>query len=181
MATPWHGAREHRRRMQQVGHVAALIALVRDRSTGQVRLRRDGSAAIDYRPGAAEVALLRQAIVATARVHLAAGATEVLAIHSRLQRCAAAEGARGLDAFAARVAASAPDRNWSPLFSAHQMGTCRMGTNRRTAVCDERGAVFGVRGLYVADASAFPLASGVNPMLTVMALAHRIASSLAAA
>jgi choline dehydrogenase-like flavoprotein len=40
-------------------------------------------------------------------------------------------------------------------------------------VVDARGRVHGVEGLVVADASVFPLSSGVNPMLTIMALAHR--------
>jgi choline dehydrogenase-like flavoprotein len=62
--------------------------------------------------------------------------------------------------------------NWCGLFSAHQMGTCRIGRDPHVAVCDGTGQVFGVRGLYVADASAFPASSGVNPMLTIMALAH---------
>ncbi|HEY8829141.1 MAG TPA: GMC family oxidoreductase, partial [Candidatus Limnocylindria bacterium] len=58
------------------------------------------------------------------------------------------------------------------MFSAHQMGTAGMG-GERDSVSDPDGAVRGVRGLHVADASAFPNASGVNPMLTVMALARR--------
>jgi choline dehydrogenase-like flavoprotein len=45
-------------------------------------------------------------------------------------------------------------------------------------VVDENGKVHAVSGLYVADASVFPLASGVNPMLTIMALAHRTASGI---
>src|SRR5207253_8824391 len=58
------------------------------------------------------------------------------------------------------------------VFSAHQMSTARMG-GRRDAVDYPEGRVSGVRRLYVADASRFPSASGVNPMLTVMALARR--------
>ena len=68
--------------------------------------------------------------------------------------------------------------NRSLLFSAHQMGTCRIGRDARTAVCDENGQVFGVRGLFVADASAFPASSGVNPMITVMALAKCVAEGI---
>ena len=64
------------------------------------------------------------------------------------------------------------------LFSAHQMGTCRMGRDPGAAVCDSRGAVFGVRGLYIADASAFPASSGVNPMITVMALAQCVGENI---
>jgi choline dehydrogenase-like flavoprotein len=40
--------------------------------------------------------------------------------------------------------------------------------------------VWGVPGLYVADASTFPTSSGVNPMLTIMAMAHRAAGAIAA-
>jgi len=54
-----------------------------------------------------------------------------------------------------------------------------MGSNADTAVCDENGEVFGVRGLFVGDASAFPASCGVNPMITIMALAHLTASRLA--
>ena len=64
------------------------------------------------------------------------------------------------------------------LFSAHQMGTCRMGRDPRSAVSDERGEVFGVRGLYIGDASAFPKSSGVNPMVTIMAMAHHTARGI---
>ena len=59
------------------------------------------------------------------------------------------------------------------LFSAHQMGTCRMGADPKTSVTDEHGEVHGVKGLFVCDSSLFPAASGVNPMLSIMALVHR--------
>ena len=58
------------------------------------------------------------------------------------------------------------------------MGTCRMGSDPRSAVCDERSEVFRVKGLYIADASAFPASSGVNPMITIMALAACVADGI---
>jgi choline dehydrogenase-like flavoprotein len=60
----------------------------------------------------------------------------------------------------------------------HPMGTCRMGTDARTSVTDGRGRVHGARGLYVADASLLPSSIGVNPQLTIMALAARAARHL---
>jgi choline dehydrogenase-like flavoprotein len=60
------------------------------------------------------------------------------------------------------------------------MGSCRLGKDRRTSVADPHGQVHGVPGLYVADASGFPTASGVNPMLSVMALAYRVAQRIKA-
>lgn len=59
----------------------------------------------------------------------------------------------------------------SPFVSAHQMGTCRMSTSAAAGVVDPRGRVWGTEGLYVVDASVFPSASGVNPMVTNMAIA----------
>jgi choline dehydrogenase-like flavoprotein len=65
-----------------------------------------------------------------------------------------------------------------PLSSAHPQGGCRMGTSSKDAVCDSRGRVHGHPGLYVADASLFPKSSHVNPYLTIMALADRVAEGI---
>ncbi|MBV8580965.1 MAG: GMC family oxidoreductase, partial [Candidatus Eremiobacteraeota bacterium] len=74
--------------------------------------------------------------------------------------------------------ARARARRHPQLFSAHQMGTARMAASAADGVVDPDGRVYGVAGLLVADASVFPNASGVNPMLTIMALAHRTVSVL---
>lgn len=66
----------------------------------------------------------------------------------------------------------------TPFTSAHQMGTCRMSTSEKTGVVDQRGRVWGTEGLYVADASVFPSASGVNPMVTNMAISDWIARNV---
>ena len=174
-AIPWHGARAHRRRMQHLRNVSAIIVLARDRPTGRVHLAAGGRPTIDYRPGAREQDCLRRGLAAAVRVHLAAGAREVLTMHARELSLRRGED---VDAFCARVLREPVADNWCALFSAHQMGTCRMGQDRRAAVCDAAGRVFGVGGLYVADGSAFPGSSGVNPMLTILALAHHIARGI---
>lgn len=182
LAIPWTGAREHRRLMQRCAHASAIIALTRDASGGRVRVRRDGTAVTDYRPGRAEQSLIAQGIVAAARVHLAAGAEEVLTLHTNgpSLRQTKATTSSDIEAFCQRLRREPLAGNRSLLFSAHQMGTCRIGRDARTAVCDENGQVFGVRGLFVADASAFPASSGVNPMITVMALAKCVAEGISA-
>jgi len=180
LAVPWTDAPTYRRLMQRCAHASAVIVLARDAAGGRVRVRRDGSARIDYTPGLAERALLARGIGEAARVHLAAGAEEVLTLHTRPLRLrrTASTTQRDVDAFCERALGERVDRNWSALFSAHQMGTCRIGADARSGVCDDRGEVFGVRGLFVADASAFPASSGVNPMITVMALASCVAESI---
>jgi len=59
------------------------------------------------------------------------------------------------------------------------MSTCRIGRDRLTSVADPDGQVWDAKGLYVTDGSAFPTSSGVNPMLTIMALARRTARRMA--
>jgi len=59
--------------------------------------------------------------------------------------------------------------------SFHQMATASMGADAKNSVVGESGQVHGVKGLHVADASAFPTSSGVNPMITIMAIADHVA------
>jgi choline dehydrogenase-like flavoprotein len=59
--------------------------------------------------------------------------------------------------------------------SQHPLGSCRMGVDRETAVVDDSGQVFGVRELFIADSSVLPSSLGVNPQLSVMAMAMRTA------
>ncbi len=64
-------------------------------------------------------------------------------------------------------------------FTPHLMGTCRMGGRAEESVVDLEGRLWDLPGCYVADASVFPTAVGVNPQVTIMALATLIASRLA--
>ncbi len=178
LCTPWTEARDHRRRMQDVSRYGATIALVRDRGRGRVRQGRDGRAIIEYRPGAPERSLLRRGMAELVRIHLAAGAAEVFTLHADGRRLPGTASPAERNRFLAKVLRDPVDQNRSVLFSAHQMGTCRMGSSARTAVCGPDGRVFGARGLHVADASAFPASSGVNPMISIMALADHTAREI---
>jgi choline dehydrogenase-like flavoprotein len=180
LAVPWTNARQHRRIMQRSSHASAIIALTRDSAGGRVGIRRDGTAVIDYIPGARERALIAKGIAAVARLHVAAGAREVHTLHTRAMSFVAdgPDLQSRIERFCEQVLRERVDRNWSLIASAHQMGTCRMGQDYKSAVCNEDGEVFGVKDLFIADASAFPASSGVNPMITVMALAACVAEAI---
>ncbi|MCA9651506.1 MAG: GMC family oxidoreductase [Myxococcales bacterium] len=60
--------------------------------------------------------------------------------------------------------------------TAHILGGCCMGRDRSTGVIDAEHRVFGYEGLYVIDGSAISSNPGVNPSLTIAALAERAAS-----
>jgi choline dehydrogenase-like flavoprotein len=65
------------------------------------------------------------------------------------------------------------------------MGSVRMGASSADHPCDPEGRVrtasgAPVRGLYVGDGSLFPTGIGVNPQITIMALARRVARTVLA-
>ena len=64
-------------------------------------------------------------------------------------------------------------------FTAHLMGTCRMSARESEGVVDPHGSLWGMDGLFVADASVMPGTIGVNPQVTIMALARLIGESIA--
>jgi choline dehydrogenase-like flavoprotein len=64
--------------------------------------------------------------------------------------------------------------------SAHYFGTCRMGTDPKRSVVDDRGRAHDVRNLFIADGSVFVTGAAVNPALTISALATRTAEGIVA-
>ena len=62
--------------------------------------------------------------------------------------------------------------------TAHQVGTCRFGTDPQDSVLDPHCKAHDLDNLYVVDASFMPSISAVNPSLTIIANAIRVAESL---
>ncbi len=67
-----------------------------------------------------------------------------------------------------------------PSAGQHQAGSCRMGSDPRTSVTDTWGRVWGHEGVTIADGSVHVTNGGVNPVLTILALAWRTSEHLAA-
>jgi choline dehydrogenase-like flavoprotein len=84
-------------------------------------------------------------------------------------------------AFARRVleAAGARQVYQTQVLSTHVQGSCRMGSDPARSVVNSRGECHAVRRLFVGDGSAVPRTLSVNPSLTIMALATRLADYLA--
>jgi choline dehydrogenase-like flavoprotein len=180
---PWFSSQHHRRLMQSAGHMATMLVLGRDQQGGRVRISRAGQPVIEYRAGALEQRLLQRGIVEGTRVHLAAGAEKVLTLHTdRLgwfERRASTTRA-DIDAFCSDVGRRPLTGRHSLLFSAHQMGSLPLGTDPQRSACDPDGRLRGVANVFVADSSIFPGASGVNPMITTMGLAHHVSKAVVA-
>jgi long-chain-alcohol oxidase len=173
-AAPWRGAVQHAEVMSWLRHSTLVGVLLRDLDAGEVRVGRDGRPLVRYRLSGRDTARLRAGTEAAARILEAAGATRIVSSHARDVRY---EPGRSGDV--GTFMRDADSCGWGPgrvaLYSFHQMGTAAMGS-----VCDDVGELFGTKRLVVADASTFPSASGVNPMVTIEAIAHVNASALAA-
>jgi long-chain-alcohol oxidase len=198
----WESGRAFKRTLLPAPDLALFLVFARDGGQGgRVRLGRDGRPALDYWPRARDRRSMLDGLELSVRAAVAAGACEVLLPHNTLGRLrltapalrrrqtenddqiAAAERAdsQALEAYVQRMRALGVPRYDLAVLSAHQMGSARMGSKRGLSAFDARGECWDVGGLYVADASAFPTPSGVNPMVTVQALAHVVASGVAAA
>lgn len=170
----------HRQKMLKFRNTGSLIILTRDGadrgvSNGDVRVRRDGSVSIRYKLGRTDRAHALAGLEAAAQLHFAAGATEVISGHARPVTL------RHPDEIP-RLRDRPMGPNDIPFFSAHVNGTCRIGTDPRTAGTNPQGERFGAPGVFVADGSLLPTAPGVNPQETIFAvstiIAERIASRL---
>jgi long-chain-alcohol oxidase len=178
LAAPWESAAQHRARVAKLPHTALVGILLRDRFGGRVSVDRDGIAIVDYRVSRYDAAHLRRALGAAAELLEAAGAREIWVPLARaISYRPGAPNAR--EDWLRRIDAAGWGANQLLLVTFHQMASCRMGADARASVVDPEHRVWGIRGLYVADASVFPTSSGVNPMLTVMAIAHRAAGVIA--
>jgi choline dehydrogenase-like flavoprotein len=173
LGLPWSSGEHHKQLMRNANRFAAFFALTRDRDSGRVTIDQRGRPIMHYQLSAYDGTHIRRGLIETVRLHAAAGAQEVGGPITGLRTYRSADG--NLDAYLDRVQRMPLQTNGFMLFSAHHMGTCHMGADRSTSVIDEHCESHDVKGLFVTDGSSLPNACGVNPMITIMAVAHQAA------
>jgi choline dehydrogenase-like flavoprotein len=177
-ALPFTGARAHKEMMERVRFGGTFIGLLRDHGQGRVEIDGDGQAVPYYDlTDELDVRNTHRAIDAQTRLHVAAGAREIQPMAANAPRWREGDD---VDEAIARWQRIPLRAGGFRLFCAHQMGTCRMGTDARTSVADPWGQLHDTKGVWIGDGSAFPTSSGTNPMISIMALAHRTAEAIAA-
>jgi choline dehydrogenase-like flavoprotein len=159
--------------MGRIDHLAYFALLVRD-SVANGRVWRDvgGLPAITYNIGAEDVTRLQQGMFHAGEMCLAAGAKRM---HPTALKMRVLHGRRDLEAFR-RASFGPSDFVWT---SYHPLGTCKMGHDPRTSVVGPSHETHDLRGLFVVDGSTVPGPLGVNPQLTIMAMATRAADQIA--
>ena len=172
-ALPFRDGRSHKELMLRLRNVASWHTLTHDHGSGRIVLDSRGEAVVQWElDDPVDRVVAARAHVELARLHRARGAREILTFHP--EDLSWREG-EDFDGYLSRLERAAWDRT---AYSAHQMGSCRLGSDPGTSVADGRGELHDVRGVWVGDAAALPTAPGVNPMLTTMALARRTAHAI---
>ncbi|HEX7610218.1 MAG TPA: FAD-dependent oxidoreductase [Solirubrobacteraceae bacterium] len=179
MSLPWSDGAQHKAMIARtLRHAAPFVSVARDHGEGRVVLDDHGRALTRWSfDDEVDSRLFRGAIVELARMHRAAGAREIL---TTFQQPTSWREGEDFDAFIAAIEGASIEANDVAAFSAHQMGSCRMGADPQESVADGRGELHDTAGVWIGDGSAFPTAPGVNPMISIMALAHRTAENIIA-
>jgi choline dehydrogenase-like flavoprotein len=153
-----------------------ILALACDRAVegNRVAVDNEGRPVVHYEFTPEVVEGFAAANRAAARIFFGAGA---VAVHAPLADPPLIEkGAEGQAA--SLIAARHFKAGKVAVSAAHLMGGCAMGAGASDSVADSWGRVHGLPWLRVADASLFPDSLEINPYLTVMALADRVAEKL---
>jgi len=177
--SPWRGSREHFALMESMSSTIPIGVLLRDRDGGEVRVGRDGEPVVRYKLSPFDTGHLRTGIDGAAQLLEAAGARRIFSSHAKW--VAYEPGQMGSRTqFLADADAAGYGAGQCSLNSFHIMGSARVGGSPTTSVCDPGGQTWEARDLYVLDGSSFPTASGVNPQISIQAIAHMNARALAA-
>jgi choline dehydrogenase-like flavoprotein len=176
---PWRDPQHYRALLEQLPQTVGIGTLLRDRDGGRVTVDDEGYPVTHYALSEFDRKHLRLGFIGAARILEAAGAELIYSPHAKW--CAYQPRRHGsLASFTEEM----DDAGWGAaqlaLFSFHIMGTARMGGSPKTSATNPDGETWEVGNLYVLDGSAFPKASGVNPMISISAIAHRNSAALAA-
>src|SRR4051812_20985822 len=178
-AVPWTSGAAHKEMIATIRRGATFIALVRDRGHGRVTIDGRGEAVPFYEVSdELDQRNLRLGVDRIARLQQAAGAMQISYLAAGMPQW---RGGDDPDALVERAQRQRLGGRGAEALSAPPNGTCRMGTDPQTSVANPWGELHGTPGVFVGDGSAFPTPSGTNPMISIMALAHRTAEAMVGA
>jgi len=178
MSLSWENGKSHKDYMlNNFRKTAATIVLLREWGSGEVQIDRHGSPRISYHLDPRDKLNFVKGISEATKILAAAGAKEIVTLHSAYTGVKGDGGIteKQLDSFIETVTKKGVDYNRIMLYSAHLMGSCRMSAEESTGATKPSGELYNVDNLFIGDASVFPTDLGVNPMVTIMAMAKRTA------
>jgi choline dehydrogenase-like flavoprotein len=161
----------HRKIMDRYPYYTCGIVQIHDEPSGRVTPTRDGRPKIAYGLSSNDQAKLREGAKRAAQIYFAAGAREVLIPTAEPLILRSAQEISRCNEI--RVE---PNRIF--IYSAHPQGGCAFGSDPQKAVAQPSGETHEIENLFVSDASLFPTSIGVNPQLTIMAIATELSKDV---
>jgi len=162
--------------MRKLRNLATVGVMIRDQGRGRVRYRGEGKLPeLEYELTDHDRQTFIRGNRQAVKIYFAAGATVVWPMLNFNFT-----GARTEAEALAQLPDDLPARKLSP-YGSHPQSTCKFGASAKTSVCKPNGETHDIKRLYVADGSLFPTALGVNPQITILALATGIAREAAKA
>jgi hypothetical protein len=157
--------------MEAYRRVATFGLMIADTSRGRVRPGPSGSPIITYDLNESDTARMVRGIAILSDLFFAAGARRVLPMVAGMEELSSPSDVAALSARRVRPGDF-------EVTAYHPLGTCRIGVDPKTSVLGPDHQSHEVPGLYVADGSAVPTPLGVNPQMTIMAMALRAAEGI---
>jgi choline dehydrogenase-like flavoprotein len=158
--------------MRLAPYIATAGVLVDDSRSGRIKAGPFGIDLIKYDVNDYDQERFIRGVQHLSQIFFAAGARRVYTPFEEVPTLDHPEQVR-------RLADVSPKVEHTEYFTAHLMGTCRMSATRDQGVVKPTGESWDLSGLYIADASVMPGTIGVNPQVTIMALARLIGESIA--
>ena len=157
-----------------------FLAIPRDVSqeSNCITIDSEGNPVINYVLTQYDKDQMMAGLEAQYRLHRAAGSKLMVPLKEGGDWFWKMDDDEAFDAYVKQVVGVGVPVSTMPVFSAHQMSSCRMGHNSSVAPVNLTGELFECSGLYVADGSVLPTSLGVNPMVTIEAFAYMIAQNI---
>lgn len=171
LAIPSFGI-DHAKMMERFNNYTMAGIMTRDEPVGNVTISYNGHPKVVYNLAPKTIDDMARGMAILAKMWFSIGAKSVITSHRDIPEI--------------RTKADIPllrdavrnNPNGLMIGSAHPQGGNKMGSNVDVCVVDSDCKVYGFENLFVCDASVFPTALGVNPQLTVMALAAMTANKI---
>jgi choline dehydrogenase-like flavoprotein len=166
------GLGQHRLLIERFNNYSMAGIVVRDGNIGRVALTSIGRTSVTYELTEKELKILAKGVEVLGKMWFRLGARRIVIPHRSLSIIEKEEDIPKL------VGKILLDPKNLLIGSAHPQSGNRIGTNSADSVVDSDCRVHGFRNLFVCDASIFPTSVGVNPQITVMAVASIVSSRI---
>jgi choline dehydrogenase-like flavoprotein len=181
LLVPWHSGMAFKLGALGWKNFGAFIGISRDHcdAKNRVEIDSEGNPVIHYRILNKDVPNLLAGLETILRLLRASGGKALFYTHSSAPWFVGHDDDDDdFEAYIANIKSVGIKPLEMQIFSAHQMSSCRMASDPKVGPVSPSGELFGCSNLFVADGSVLPTSLGINPMITIDAIAHMIAQNI---